>query len=120
MAIDRTDLLVLKRGSTHYKGSAEDLPRLAIPATRAVLDAAALASGLEVDTIYWITDESRLAIGTAPNAYTAMAKLSEVGGGGGSQEVFVQTTRPVTAGPWTWLEIDGSGNPVDLVFNDGA
>ena len=80
MAIDRTDDLLLKRISTHYKSSVEDLPRLALPVSRAVLDAAALASGLEPDFLYWITAENRLAIATSTNAYTAMAKQSEAGG----------------------------------------
>jgi hypothetical protein len=41
------------------------------------------------------------------------------GGGGGSQEVFVQQTRPVAAGPWLWWETDALGNLVDLTVNDG-
>lgn len=42
------------------------------------------------------------------------------GGGGGSQQVFVQQTRPVTAGPWLWVQIDAENNPIDLIANDGA
>jgi hypothetical protein len=83
MPANRSDLLVLKRGADHLKCRVDDLPRLAIPATRAVLNAAALASGLEVDTVYWITDEARLAVATSSSAYQAMAKQGEGGAGGG-------------------------------------
>jgi len=42
------------------------------------------------------------------------------GGGGGIQRVFVQTTRPITSGPWEWWVKDGNGNLIDLIINDGA
>lgn len=51
--------------------------------TRAQLDAAALANGLVAREPYFITDEARFAVGTATNAYQAMAKYGEGGGGGG-------------------------------------
>ena len=51
--------------------------------TRAQLDAAALANGLIAREPYFITDEARFAVGTATNAYQAMAKQGEGGGGGG-------------------------------------
>ncbi len=51
--------------------------------TRAQLDAAALANGLVAREPYFITDESRFAVGTATNAYQAMAKEGVGGGGGG-------------------------------------
>lgn len=51
--------------------------------TRAQLDAAALANGLVAREPYFITDEARFAVGTATNAYQAMAKQGEGGGGGG-------------------------------------
>lgn len=41
------------------------------------------------------------------------------GGGGGSQQVFVQQTRPAVPGPWIWYETDASGNVIDLTINDG-
>jgi hypothetical protein len=81
MPFSRTDLLPLKRGAAHFKAQVQDLPRLAIPATRAVLAAAAGLSGLEVDTVYWITDEARLAVATSASSFTAMAKQSEAAGG---------------------------------------
>lgn len=84
MSVARTDLIVTKRGAAHYRATVEDLPRLAIPATRAVLNSAASASGLEVDTVYWITDEMRLAVANAANAYTAMAKQGEAAAGSAS------------------------------------
>lgn len=48
--------------------------------TRAQVNAAATASGLKVGEVYLITDEGRLAVGTAANAYQDFAKLSETGG----------------------------------------
>lgn len=45
--------------------------------TRAALDAAATAGALKIGEIYLITDEDRIAIGTATNAYVAFAKESE-------------------------------------------
>lgn len=46
--------------------------------TRAQLDAAAGASGLATGEPYLITDEDRIAVGTAAGAYEAMAKQSEI------------------------------------------
>jgi hypothetical protein len=46
--------------------------------TRAQINAAAAASGLNVGEIYLIIDENRLAIGTAANAYQDFAKKSEL------------------------------------------
>jgi Collagen triple helix repeat (20 copies) len=34
--------------------------------------------------------------------------------------LFVQTTRPLTAGPWTWWKTDASGAIIDLIVNDGV
>ncbi len=48
--------------------------------TRAQLDAAASANQLVQGETYLITDEARLAIGTAANAYQAAAKQGEGGG----------------------------------------
>ena len=42
------------------------------------------------------------------------------GGAGGAQQVFVQQTRPVEAGPWMWWEKDALGNIINLTVNDGA
>lgn len=52
--------------------------------TRAQIEAAKTAGDLAAGEPYLITDESRLAVGTANNAYTAMAKEGESGGSGGS------------------------------------
>ena len=42
------------------------------------------------------------------------------GGGGGSQEIFVQDTRPVSAGPWMWWKKSADGTKiVNLIINDG-
>ena len=56
--------------------------------TRAQLDAAALANGLVAREPYFITDEARFAVGTATNAYQAMAKYGEGGGGGGGGTTY--------------------------------
>jgi hypothetical protein len=37
----------------------------------------------------------------------------------GKQEVFVQMTRPATAGPWVWWQKDALGNIINLTINDG-
>lgn len=86
--------------------------------SRASLDALAAANGLLVGQVYIITDESRIAIATAVNAYQAMAKQGE--GGAAAQQVFVQQTRPVADGPWMWWQTDVLGNIIDLTVNDGA
>jgi hypothetical protein len=51
--------------------------------TRAALNALAAGNGLLVGQLYIITDESRIAVATAVNAYTAYVKEGEGGGGGG-------------------------------------
>lgn len=51
--------------------------------TRAQINSAASAGQLSAGEPYLITDESRLAVGTSPTAFTDFAKLSETGGGGG-------------------------------------
>ena len=38
---------------------------------------------------------------------------------GGSQEVYVQQTRPTNPGPWMWWKTDANGNIINLVVNDG-
>jgi hypothetical protein len=45
--------------------------------TRAQINTAATASGLKQGEVYLITDEARLAVGTAVNTYEAFAKFSE-------------------------------------------
>lgn len=52
--------------------------------TRAQIEAAKTAGDLAAGEPYLITDESRIAVGTANNAYTAMAKEGESGSSGGS------------------------------------
>jgi hypothetical protein len=42
------------------------------------------------------------------------------GGGGGSQEVYVQQARPSAAGPWQWWVTDATGRIINLIVNDGA
>jgi len=49
--------------------------------TKAALDTLASASGLIVGQAYLLTDEQRLVVAHAVNAYTPLAKLSEISGG---------------------------------------
>lgn len=63
---------------------------------------------------------TRMAAGFARLAAAINAVDAKTGGGGGgAQQVFVQETRPITPGPWAWLQIDAAGNPVDYIINDG-
>lgn len=73
--------------------------------TRAQLDAAALANGLVAREPYFITDESRFAVGTATNAYQAMAKEGEGGGGSTAGRMMI----PVMAGSMQPSASGGSG-----------
>lgn len=41
-------------------------------------------------------------------------------GGGGSQQVFVQQTRPAGNGPWEWWQTDATGRPIKLIIANGA
>ena len=52
--------------------------------TRAQIESAKTHGELAAGEPYLITDENRLAVGIAPNAYAAMAKEGEGGGSGGS------------------------------------
>jgi hypothetical protein len=88
--------------------------------TRSALDALATANGLLPGQIYIITDESRIAVALSVNTYETYAKQSEAGGGGGSQEVFVQQTRPAGNGPWTWWKTNAAGAIIDCVVANGV
>jgi hypothetical protein len=88
--------------------------------TRAQINAAAAANGLRAGEPYLITDEARLAVGTSDSTYQAAAKQGEGGGSGGSQQVFVQQTRPAEPGPWAWWVTNATGAVVNLIVNDGA
>jgi hypothetical protein len=59
--------------------------------TRAQIDAAAAINALRPGEIYLIADEARLTVGTSANAHSAMAKQSELSGGG--------------ADPWVWKKL---------------
>lgn len=72
--------------------------------TRAQLDAAALANGLVAREPYFITDEARFAVGTATNAYQAMAKQGE-GGGSTAGRMMI----PIMAGSMQPSASGGSG-----------
>jgi hypothetical protein len=61
---------------------------------RASLNALASANSLVVGQPILITDEARIAVSTAPNAYSAMAKQSEIGGGA----AFAMTTVEINLG----------------------
>jgi hypothetical protein len=61
-------------------------------ATRSQLDTAASSNNLEQGEPYLITDEGRIAVGLGVDSYEDFAKLSESGGGGGSQSIDYGTT----------------------------
>lgn len=48
--------------------------------TRAQVDSAATASGLNIGELYLITDEGRLAVGTAANSYQDIANTADLAG----------------------------------------
>lgn len=66
--------------------------------TRAGIDAAAGANGLVAGEIYFITDESRLAMGTSASTYETFAKESEAGGG----DAFTVSEHGATEGQTTF------------------
>jgi hypothetical protein len=58
--------------------------------TRAQIEAAKAASQLKQGESYLITDEGRVAVGTAVNAYSAFLKEGEGGSGGGEySQLFI-------------------------------
>lgn len=71
--------------------------------TRAQLDAAAAANQLAEREPYFISDEDRLAVGTAANGYSAMAKEGE----GGSAPPVDALTVTYTNGRVTGIDEDG-------------
>jgi hypothetical protein len=73
--------------------------------TRAQIDAAAGAHGLQMGEIYLITDEARLTVGTAADAHQPLGKQGEGGG----------------ADPWTWqkLAADVANNTTTLTAVTG-
>ncbi len=57
---------------------------------------------------------------TDPNEAASKAYVDANAGGAGSQEVFVQQTRPITSGPWTWWVTNANNQIIDLIINDGV
>ena len=79
--------------------------------TRAQIEAAKTANGLLNGEPYLITDESRLAVGTATNAYSDCAKKSEVDGKEpalGNPASDGQVLASTAAGVRSW--VDGASN----------
>lgn len=70
--------------------------------TRAQLNAAATAGTLKAGEPYLITDEARLAVGTATNAYQDYAKLSELVG-----ETKVVLASPVAINSTAFANVTG-------------
>jgi mevalonate kinase len=66
--------------------------------TLAQLTAAASANQLLEGETYLITDEQRLAVATASNAFTRHAKLSEAGGGGSVPPAVLASARELAYG----------------------
>ncbi len=56
------------------------------------------------------------AIGGLDTRVTAL----ESSGGGSAPSIFVQQTRPSSAGPWHWWVTDATGNITNLIVNDGG
>jgi hypothetical protein len=79
-------------------------------ATIARLDTVAAAAGLNIGEAFLVTDQQRMAIATGPDDYALMARLDEIGsGGGGAVSVVAARVRrtasqsiPVGTG-WTDL-----------------
>jgi len=76
--------------------------------TRSDLDRAALLGTLAVGEPILITDEARLAIATSASAYTAMAKLSEAGGGGGTTLAALADVNVAGVGSGSLLNYDSA------------
>jgi hypothetical protein len=80
--------------------------------TRAQLDSAASAGDLLAGELYLITDEGRIAVGTASSGYVRMARLDEIGGGdtgGGTQPMGlsgVLFTVAGTSNAWTQQSVE--------------
>jgi hypothetical protein len=70
--------LVVAAGRLAELASGDSLPCV-IGKTRAQLDSLAAASALTVGELYWISDESRLAVAAAANAYTVQINESNLG-----------------------------------------
>jgi hypothetical protein len=66
----------------------------------------------------YVTEAQLEAIGTIIGQ-RVKAKIADIPGGGGSQQVFVQQARPATPGPWTWWKTNAAGQPINLIINDG-
>lgn len=62
--------------------------------TAANLATLASGGGLSAGELYLITDQQRLAVGLTTTTYQTFAKLSEIGGGGGSGSVTVDDIAP--------------------------
>lgn len=71
-------------------------------ATRAALDAQAVAVNLRQGEPYLITDENRFAIGTSTSAYQAFLKEGEGGGGSGIDVTTAMQILPDNIPVWAW------------------
>jgi hypothetical protein len=93
--------------------------------TRAQIDAAAAINALRPGEIYLIADEARLTVGTSANAHSAMAKQSELGGGGADPWVWQKlasdvANSTVTLAPVTGFSFTAAANTSYLVHVFGA
>ena len=91
--------------------------------TRAQIEAAKTANGLLNGEPYLITDESRLAVGTATNAYSDCAKKSEVDGKEpdlGNPASDGQVLSSTAAGVRSWVDsASGGGSAMKSYFMAG-
>jgi len=94
--------------------------------TRSDLDRAALLGALAVGEPILVTDEERVAIATSDNTYMPMAKLSEVGVGGGTTLAALNDVDVTGVGSGSLLNYDSDSSkwkptsqPRNQIFDGG-
>jgi hypothetical protein len=78
-----------------------------------------LPGTLEANTLYFVRTGAGFNIYLTDNTGLLVFQPNS-SGGGGSQQVFVQQTRPSATGPWQWWVTNATGNIINLIVNDGA
>lgn len=76
--------------------------------TKAALDGLAAANGLLIGQVYFLTDEQRLVVAHAVNAYTPLAKQSEISSGGDGGGIVLE---PHDFWQDTWFSANGATSP---------
>jgi hypothetical protein len=80
----------------------------------------ALPIPLVGDMIYVLRTGAGFDLYATDTTGTTAHGLNQTVGGVGSQQVFVQQTRPAGLGPWMWWRKNASGAIFDLVVTDGV